>query len=236
MSEVVAEEGLKSTDPRQSRAPVQKRGQQRVEEILDAAEAVFSEMGVDAGTTNAIAERAGASVGSLYHFFPNKDAILQALTVRYAESMQSLLLRELRMDEPWIPLDMLFSQMIRSFAELDEVHPGYMAVCRATDSANGGKSQVSLQMEEHMQAMVRQLLAIRMPGIPEAEAARHAALSVVVVHSVLDHAMSVQEPMRSGIRASLVEMLVRHFSPLEALYPRPGASADEITRGLASPR
>ncbi len=221
MAEVITEEGLKPVESRTPRAPVQKRGQQRVEAILDAAEAVFSEMGVDAASTNAIAERAGASVGSLYHFFPNKDAILEALAERYAQSMTSLLQRELRIDEPWVPLPELFTQLIVSFAAMDEAHPGYLAVCRATDSASGGKSPVSLQTEEHMQALVRTLLVARMPGIPEDEAARHAALSVVVVHAVLDHAMSVQEPLRSAIRSALVDMLVRHFSPLEAAYPRP---------------
>lgn len=229
MAEVMTAEGLALPEQRPSRAPVQKRGQQRVEAILDAAEAVFGEVGVDAGTTNAIAERAGSSVGSLYHFFPNKDAILQALTERYAESMKRLLRQELRIDEPWVPLDRLFPQMIESFAQLDEAHPGYLSVCRATDSASGGKSPVSLQTEAHMQEMVKALLERRMPGIPGDEAARHAALSVVVVHAVLDHAMSVAEPMRSGIRSALVDMLVRHFTPLEAQYPRPtapGASDD----------
>jgi AcrR family transcriptional regulator len=221
MSEVVAEEGLKSADTRPSRAPVQKRGQLRVEAILDAAEAVFGEMGVEAGTTNAIAERAGSSVGSLYHFFPNKDAILQALAQRYANSMTTLLFQQLRIDEPWVPLTELFPQMISAFARMDERHPGYLAVCRATDAASGGKSAISMQMEAHMQAMVRQLLGRRMPGIPEAEAARHAALSVVVVHSVLDHATSVEEPMRSGILGALVDMMVRHFGAMEAMYPRP---------------
>ena len=221
MAEVIAEEGLKQHDPRIGRVPVQKRGQQRVEEILDAAEAVFGDMGVDSATTNAIAERAGASVGSLYHFFANKDAILQALAERYAETMKRTLAQKLRIDEPWIPLPELFREMIESFAQMDEAHPGYLAVCRATDSASGGKSQVSLQTEAHMQELVRTLLSRRMPGIPGAEAARHAALSVVVVHAVLDHAMSVQEPMRSGIRSALVDMLVRHFTPLEAQYPRP---------------
>ena len=170
MTEVVAAEDVKPHETRPTRAPVQRRGQERVDAILDAAEQVIGEVGVDAATTNAIAERAGASVGSLYHFFPNKDAILQALTVRYADAMKSLLHSELRFDDPWVPLEQLFPQMIESFAALDTAHPGYLAVCRATDSASGGKSQVSLQTEEHMQAMVRALLLHRMPAIPETEA------------------------------------------------------------------
>jgi AcrR family transcriptional regulator len=220
VSEVITDEGLRPVEPRSSRAPVQKRGQQRVEEILDAAESVFGEMGVEAATTNAIAERAGASVGSLYHFFPNKDAILSALAQRYAESMKGILQQSRRIEEPWVPLEILFSDMIDAFAALDDVHPGYMAVCRATDNASGGKSPVSLQTEQHMRVMVQELLARRCPGIPADEAATHAALSVVSVHAALDHVLSIPVAERSRIRTALVEMMVRYFTPIEAAYPR----------------
>lgn len=220
MVEVHDAEAVRSMDARQSRAPVQKRGQQRVDAILDAAEAVFGEMGVESATTNAIAERAGASVGSLYHFFANKDAILFALAERYAATMTGVLQRERRIEEPWVPLDELFRGMIATFSKLDEAHPGYMAVCRATDSASGGKSPVSLQTEAHMQRMVQELLEQRCPGIPAAEAQVHAALSVVTVHASLDHIMSVPEPLRLDLRQALVEMMVRYFTPIEARYPR----------------
>jgi AcrR family transcriptional regulator len=220
MSEVIAQEALKQ-DQRLTRSPVQKRGQQRVEAILDAAEAVFGEMGVEAATTNAIAERAGASVGSLYHFFSNKDAILHALAERYAETMKSVLQRERRIDEPWVPLQELFTGMIATFSALDDTHPGYMAVCRATDRASGGKSPVSLQTEAHMQAMVHELLRQRCPGMPDDEAHVHAVMSVVSVHAALDHIQSMPEPVRPAIRSALVDMMVRYFTPVEARYPRP---------------
>ncbi len=220
MTEVVAGEGLKPGDSRPSRAPVQKRGQQRVEEILDAAEAVFGAMGVEAATTNAIAERAGASVGSLYHFFANKDAILNALTERYCESDKAILERTRRIDEPWVPLDELFTDMIASFAAMDEAHPGYMAVCRATDRLSGGKSPASLQMEAHMQLLIQELLLQRCPGIPVDEAKVHATLSFATCHATLDHALSIPESDRPGLLAALVAMMVRYFTPIEAKYPR----------------
>jgi AcrR family transcriptional regulator len=220
MTEVVTEDGVQASEPRASRAPVQKRGQLRVEAILDAAEAVFGEMGVEAATTNAIAERAGASVGSLYHFFANKDAILQALAERYAESCQTMLRTSRRIDEPWVPLQQLFTDMIAQFAALDEEHPGYMAVCRATDSASGGKSPVSLQMEAHMQQLVQELVEQRCPGIPVHEARTHAAISFLTVHAGLDHALSIPESERATIRSAIVEMMVRYFTPIEETYPR----------------
>jgi len=56
----------------------QKRGALRVEAILQAAGALFAELGYDNVATNMIAARAGMSPGSLYEFFPNKEAIAQA--------------------------------------------------------------------------------------------------------------------------------------------------------------
>ena len=67
--------------------PKQGRSEATVEAILEAAAQIFERHGYAAGTTNRIAERAGVSIGSLYQYFPNKDAILLALVHRHlAES------------------------------------------------------------------------------------------------------------------------------------------------------
>src|SRR5207245_6697690 len=60
----------------------QERGVRRAEAVLDAAEQVFAEVGYDQATTAAVASRAGISPGSRYQFFPNKQAIAQALGLR----------------------------------------------------------------------------------------------------------------------------------------------------------
>src|SRR5437660_6946060 len=72
------------------RAPKQERGQRRITRILDAAAQEFARVGFDAATTNAIARRAKTSVGSLYQFFPNKEAILQALTEHYLSEIRAV--------------------------------------------------------------------------------------------------------------------------------------------------
>lgn len=59
--------------------PLQQRSQRTRQRILDAAARVFADHGYAAGTTNRIAERADLSIGSLYQYFPNKDAILVEL-------------------------------------------------------------------------------------------------------------------------------------------------------------
>lgn len=65
------------------KTPKQQRSAETRARILDAAARVFSRHGYAAGTTNRIAEEAGLSIGSLYQYFPNKDAILVELMRRH---------------------------------------------------------------------------------------------------------------------------------------------------------
>jgi AcrR family transcriptional regulator len=65
--------------------PRQKRSRATVEDLLAAAVQVFEEHGYAAGTTNRIAERAGVSVGTLYQYFPNKEAVAVALLERHLD-------------------------------------------------------------------------------------------------------------------------------------------------------
>ncbi|MBU9766854.1 TetR/AcrR family transcriptional regulator [Mycobacterium sp. TNTM28] len=65
---------------RPRKQPRQHRSAETRQRILAAAARVFAEYGYAAGTTNRIAAAADLSIGSLYQYFPNKDAILSALT------------------------------------------------------------------------------------------------------------------------------------------------------------
>ncbi|MGW3954692.1 TetR/AcrR family transcriptional regulator [Streptomyces sp. NPDC004752] len=67
------------------RKPRQVRAELTRDRLLTAAAHVFAEHGYAAGTTNRIAERAHISIGSLYQYFPNKDAILAELLVRHID-------------------------------------------------------------------------------------------------------------------------------------------------------
>ena len=67
------------------KTPKQARGRETQQRFLDAAARVFAAHGYSAGTTNRIAAEAGASVGSLYQYFPNKDSILVALVRQHVD-------------------------------------------------------------------------------------------------------------------------------------------------------
>src|SRR5258706_10071591 len=61
------------------KAPSQPRSARMVEAIIEAAARILETRGLAGFNTNAVAERAGVSIGSLYQYFPSKDAILVAL-------------------------------------------------------------------------------------------------------------------------------------------------------------
>ena|SRR5438270_1953053 len=69
-------------EPKPRKAPRQERSKQTVDAILEGCARLLREGDYGAVTTNHIAERAGVSIGSVYEFFPNKEAIVAALVER----------------------------------------------------------------------------------------------------------------------------------------------------------
>ena len=85
-------------NPRKS--PCQRRSRATVEAILDAAARILAHEGLGAMNTNRIAETAGVSIGSLYQYFPNKEAVLAALHERHGEAMHALIATEIGEPRP----------------------------------------------------------------------------------------------------------------------------------------
>ncbi len=80
------------------RQPIQERAKQKTQQILDATARLLDEVGFDDLTTILIAKDLGISVGALYHYFPNKHAILYALGERWLSRMTEALEATERLD------------------------------------------------------------------------------------------------------------------------------------------
>ncbi|MFI2233252.1 TetR/AcrR family transcriptional regulator [Nocardia testacea] len=106
------------------KTPRQQRSQFTFDAILDAAARLFQQHGYAATTTNKVAELAGVSIGTLYHYVPNKDALLYALADRHLREATAVLLTEtasLRAEGP--PLDETVRRLITSVADLHRAQP-----------------------------------------------------------------------------------------------------------------
>lgn len=77
------------------KTPVQERSKDTVRRIIDAATTMLKERGYDGASTNRIAAAAGISPGSLYQYFPNKDAILHAVVEAYTQELLERMARRL---------------------------------------------------------------------------------------------------------------------------------------------
>ena len=102
----------KSQDLKPRNAPVQGRSKKRSKEIIDATSELLERVGFDDLNTVLIAKEVGISVGSLYHYFPNKHAILYAMGSRWLEEIDKVLnaVAELPVEE--MVLEELVDQML----------------------------------------------------------------------------------------------------------------------------
>lgn len=83
---------MSTTAPRKPRkAPRQARAKATVEAILEATAHILVDEGVERLSTNRVAQVAGVSIGSLYQYFPNKEALVLALLERHVSKMLGLL-------------------------------------------------------------------------------------------------------------------------------------------------
>ena len=104
--------------------PIQQRSTARLSGLLDAAAIVVDEVGFDRITTAMVAERAGASIGTVYRYYPDRVAVLQALRERAVRRFRSRVAEQLRTRAPqdwWQAVDVV----ITAFVDLYRSEPGF---------------------------------------------------------------------------------------------------------------
>lgn len=209
------ETAREAAEPRAPRAPQQERGARRVEQILDAAEGVFAQEGVDAATMQMIADRAESSVGSLYHFFPNKEAIVEALGRRYADSMRHTNEEAMPLAMARIPAEELFERILSAQMAFIARTPAFTAVHA---SVHRHCPAISDALNQALVGHVATFMSLRYPRMPEPMRAASAMMSVAVVHGVIDLASRIEDPFRSEALKEIRAMLARHYGAHDAAY------------------
>lgn len=141
--------------------PSQSRSRQTVGAIVEAAARVFAQRGYHQTNTNDIAERAGVSVGSLYEYFPNKDAILVELVeshIRDAHERLSTAFDALALAAEPPPLAEIIRRLVREVIELHTARPGLHQVLLHDTPLPPPTRAAFEHAEAAMRARVRQLL------------------------------------------------------------------------------
>ena len=107
--------------------PVQARSTARLTALLDAAAAIIDEIGFERLTTAMVAERAGASIGTVYRYFPDRIAVLQALAARNLERVLDRVVAEVRRPghDDWLTA---LSAGFGIFVEAFRTEPGFRSL------------------------------------------------------------------------------------------------------------
>jgi AcrR family transcriptional regulator len=122
--------------------------------MLEACAALIEEVGYDGVTTTLIAERAGVAVGSLYQFFPDKRAVVQALTLRNLDRFMAAVVERFAaadLEHWWDGVDSIFDvyvQMHREVPAFSRLHFGDVVDQRLMDDRKDNNTVIAERLTE----------------------------------------------------------------------------------------
>jgi AcrR family transcriptional regulator len=141
------------------RAPQQARGKARVEIILDAAAALVVETGVAGVTMHKVAKRAKTPIGSMYHFFPDRDALISAMALRHQEALAEIDCSIHRLtNAQWQAFSAaeVIDQIVTPFIDYFERMPDCLAVIHAKPNEHRDKDKGIRHLREVLDARIPQ--------------------------------------------------------------------------------
>jgi AcrR family transcriptional regulator len=171
--------------------PKQERSREMVETILNAATRVFVKEGYARATTNRIAVAAGVSVGSLYQYFPSKDAIAVELLRRYRENLIDLVgARLAEMNER--SFDAVVHALLTALLRAEGINPALHRVLIEQVLRTSARREI-LGFEERLEALLAEALRAAKGKVHVADYEVAAFVLVRVVLAVV-HAAVVDHP------------------------------------------
>ncbi|MFE1775490.1 TetR/AcrR family transcriptional regulator [Streptomyces sp. NPDC059008] len=207
--------------PRQGRAEVTRQ------RILAAAAHVFAEYGHAAGTTNRIAERARVSIGSLYQYYPNKDAILVELLIGHLDAGMGALTRG---DDGQAPdsLEEVVRRYVRLTIDNHRDDPQLLRVMLEQAPRSPELLEKTSQYQQARTVYARELIENH-PEVGVADMEVAARLLVSTVELVVHQLIAAPDPLDPArLESELVAMLTGYLSG----GPGAGRSRSEDVRDI----
>ena len=208
------------------KAPRQSRSQATVTAILDATARILVERGAAAASTNAVAELAGVSVGSLYQYFPNRDALVSAVQVRHGEQMMAVIQRAMTKAMDATLVDAL-AGLVEATVEAHRVDADLHRVLEeqlGTVAADAIHDEYIDVMEDRIVALLaRHRSEISAPDL------KLAAYMLMNAAHALIHAVVLQRPRGVSLKIATQEIV----SMMTAYLTAPRAAAHSVARRVA---
>ncbi|MCX5261332.1 TetR family transcriptional regulator [Streptomyces canus] len=191
----------------------QARGERRITQLLDAAATVFTTTGYTAASTNAIAREAGVSPGTLYQFFPNKEAIAIELGGRLVHEMQTAYGEALAPIDPATPLEEAVGAAVDRFIAFNCQHPVFFALMHGPDIP-GRLTEEHDALHVTLVSRVEGLLSSILPAAPVADIKRTAQMVLGIYMAGLELVLAHQGAERDAYIREVKNALTRYLDPL----------------------
>jgi AcrR family transcriptional regulator len=179
------------------KAPAQARSKETVNVILEASARILESQGLRGFNTNAVAAKAGVSVGSLYQYFPNKDTILLALLNHFEDAGQKTLVEALRSGKGR-PLKPSLRLFVHAHVGMHYRRPRLNRVLEAEEERLGGGDEdfafrpgLFDLLQEH-----KREIAIPVSGAT-------ARVAMAILRSVIDQGLAIGANRRSVERQAM---------------------------------
>jgi AcrR family transcriptional regulator len=173
--------------------------------VLDAADIVLASEGAPAFTTTRIAQVAGIPVGSVYRYFPSKQALVEAMAVSYWSDFEDLVAAVAETDER-DPLDDPAGAVLEALAAGFRAHPGFLALWygglrteQVRDATRPARSAIGRS--------VARILAVHWPWAGAGDRERVARMLVIAGDGLLREAFRVDRDGDPQVLQESREML-----------------------------
>ncbi|MFE5138196.1 TetR family transcriptional regulator [Streptomyces fagopyri] len=191
----------------------QARGERRIAQLLEAAASVFCTTGYTAASTNAIAREAGVSPGTLYQFFPNKEAIAIELGDRLMHEMRATYGEALGPVAPATTLEDAVGAAVDRFVDFNCEHPVFFALMHGPDIP-GRIAEEHDALHLTLVSRVEGLLSAFLPDAPAAGVTRTAQVCLGIYKAGLELILAHEGPERAAYVQELKNVLFRYVEPL----------------------
>ncbi|MEP6833239.1 MAG: TetR/AcrR family transcriptional regulator [Gemmatimonas sp.] len=183
--------------------------------MLRAAEGVFAEVGYARATTNLIASRASVSPGSLYQFYPNKEAFAEALAAQYAEELEALHSNVFHGTIATVPLSELVDATVDPFLDFHRRALAFEALFlgAATSPELAGRIQV---LHETVASRLIGLFEQRRPDAKREDLRWAADVAVGIFRGLLPLITPLEGARRNRAIREMKAVLLRYLEPVFA--------------------
>ena len=199
--------GRVRTTPR--KRPRQDRARATVDAILEATARILVTHGYDKATTNRIADAAGVSIGSLYQYFPNKQALVAALIDRHLDEMLEVIGAALaRVTD--VPLEAAARVVVDAMLEMHRLDPALHRVLVEQVPAVGRMARIR-RLNQQLEEVTVAFLQSRASELRRDDLELAAFVLVHAVDAVTRAAVLEERDLGDGFADELVDLIVRYM-------------------------